>query len=562
MVIMLIAFTWCTFSPKSTYAQYFEYRDYTQRTIHPNYPGFPNPYYSIFTNPPGYLTDVLRIYNGPSVFYESIIYNLTTGEMFKNHSGDATSYQNTNTTDLYDYLPKHYGDENYTPYVNVGDKIRITFTPHSNHENYIGWGLGQIYDPFNGFISWGSDLQNAGWRYIQGGHGQWIYPGQTPVRECRWDNMRAYYSYDPNLNNEPWITDLIGFDAYLDIVVERPPKKVFDVKNMTCTPVPGLNSYVRNDLTVDCTVDAVDGFAEFTLEWGSTKAFVFQSFDMLMQDPNTDNEYFTACISPTDSVYGGPLKVVDDGGPYDFTGAPPEMIPSGYTSNFIGIPPRRVTYRYQIEATSQQGAPTPPTINGPITGLIGNEYQFGYMSTDPEGDLITYEIDWDGDGLGDEYVEALNSEYPVYSSLPWTTSHQSGVEVFSKRSWPEVGNYTFKARAIDTNNKKSIWVSHTITIEAGPDQLKCEVNPSPSTIGKDTVWSAFSEQINLTGFSFNWIGDVTGITQDIVKVFDSIGKKTAQVTASKDGQSFQAMCEVEVGKCYAGESMCPGHAEH
>lgn len=553
-LIICMMFAWYAFTPESTYAQ-LEYRDYTARSIHFSYPGFPDPYFSPHApNPPGYFTDVLRIYNGPIVIYKNTISNLTDGTADIDATyGGAPAYNN-DTTDPYDYVMEYSGYQ-FIPTVNAGDQIRITFTPHLNHSEHLYWGLGEQYFPFNG-IGWWS----RGWVDIQGGRGQWIYPGQTPVRECRLDNMQAFYSYDPNENNDYYITDAISFNAYFDTVVERPAKNVFDVKNMTCTPVPGLNSPTRNDVTVDCTVDAVDGLAEFTLEWDKTKAYAFQSFDMLVQDPNSDAEYFTACISPTDQVYGGPLRVVDDGGPWaddDMSGYPPELIPSGHISNFVGIPPKRITYKFQIGNISQQGAPTPPVINGPISGLVGDEYQFGFMSTDSEGDLITYEVDWDADGFVDEYVTAPNPDYPVYSYIPWIEDHQSGVEVFSQRSWPEVGSYTFKARAVDTNNKRSTWTSHTINIGAGPDQLRCEVNPSPTAIGENTTWSAFSEQINLTGFSFNWTGDVTGTAKDIVKAFDTTGTKTAQVAASKDGQNYQAMCEVEVGKCYAGESMCP-----
>jgi len=86
------------------------------------------------------------------------------------------------------------------------------------------------------------------------------------------------------------------------------------------------------------------------------------------------------------------------------------------------------------------GAPDKPDINGPSKGKPGIEYDFTFVSTDPEGDDILYYVKW-GDGHFEE----------------WIGPYESGEEVTRNHSWTEQGNYVIEVKAKDINGLESDW---------------------------------------------------------------------------------------------------------
>jgi len=74
----------------------------------------------------------------------------------------------------------------------------------------------------------------------------------------------------------------------------------------------------------------------------------------------------------------------------------------------------------------------PPVIDGPTYGDPGEEYDYTFVTYDPEGDNISLEIDW-GDG----------------SDIEVTDVHASGEEVVVSHSWDEEGLYNVTARSED-----------------------------------------------------------------------------------------------------------------
>jgi len=90
--------------------------------------------------------------------------------------------------------------------------------------------------------------------------------------------------------------------------------------------------------------------------------------------------------------------------------------------------------------------PTPPDINGPSSGKPGKEYEYSFVSTDPEGDAVMYNIDW-GDG-----------------DTEWTEYGDSGVEFILNHTWETSGKYTITAQAIDHHDNKSEWSKLTVTM--------------------------------------------------------------------------------------------------
>ena len=95
---------------------------------------------------------------------------------------------------------------------------------------------------------------------------------------------------------------------------------------------------------------------------------------------------------------------------------------------------------YALVISPVLSGPYPPEITGPSEGDIGNEYEFTFVTTDPEGGDVYYYIDWD-DGT---YVD-------------WTGPHPSGQEVTVSHTWLKKGNFSIIAKTKNTFGAESGW---------------------------------------------------------------------------------------------------------
>lgn len=102
--------------------------------------------------------------------------------------------------------------------------------------------------------------------------------------------------------------------------------------------------------------------------------------------------------------------------------------------------------------------PNKPTINGNIKGVLDTEYQYTFISTDPEEDEISYYIDW-----GDN----------TYTG--WTRTLVSGEYYKSSHNWSEKGSYTIKAKAKDIYGGESDWA--TLEISMTKTHFKNQILP-------------------------------------------------------------------------------------
>ncbi len=75
---------------------------------------------------------------------------------------------------------------------------------------------------------------------------------------------------------------------------------------------------------------------------------------------------------------------------------------------------------------------TPPTIIGPISGEVGEELMYTFVSEDPERDNVSYFIKW-GDG----------------EEIGWLGPYPSGEEIIEEHSWNEEGAYEIIAKSKD-----------------------------------------------------------------------------------------------------------------
>lgn len=91
--------------------------------------------------------------------------------------------------------------------------------------------------------------------------------------------------------------------------------------------------------------------------------------------------------------------------------------------------------------------PNPPDMDGPTSPKIGINYTYEFCSTDPDGDNVSYYIDWD-DG----------------TTWGWTDFYASDTPYSLSHAWYKSGWYLVKCKANDTHGALSNWSYHLIKI--------------------------------------------------------------------------------------------------
>jgi len=91
--------------------------------------------------------------------------------------------------------------------------------------------------------------------------------------------------------------------------------------------------------------------------------------------------------------------------------------------------------------------PNKPSITGPTSGKINEEHNYSFVSTDPDGDEISYYIEW-----GDS----------TYTG--WTRTLSSGESLNASHTWNQKDSYTIRAKAKDTFGAESDWATLEISM--------------------------------------------------------------------------------------------------
>jgi outer membrane protein assembly factor BamB len=90
----------------------------------------------------------------------------------------------------------------------------------------------------------------------------------------------------------------------------------------------------------------------------------------------------------------------------------------------------------------------PSRPSGSISGEVGVPYDYSTSTTDPDGNMIKYGWDWNGDKVVDE----------------WTSFHPSGATVTTSHTWQQMGIHVVRVRAEDTVGIQSEWSNPLVVI--------------------------------------------------------------------------------------------------
>ncbi len=102
---------------------------------------------------------------------------------------------------------------------------------------------------------------------------------------------------------------------------------------------------------------------------------------------------------------------------------------------------------WQFTTESYNEPPNAPNIQGETNGKHGEEYEYTFSATDPQGDDVYFWIEW-GDGDVVEWYGPYNSDEE------FTLSH----------SWTEKGGYTIRVKAKDMKESVSEWATLEVTM--------------------------------------------------------------------------------------------------
>lgn len=108
---------------------------------------------------------------------------------------------------------------------------------------------------------------------------------------------------------------------------------------------------------------------------------------------------------------------------------------------------RYIGIDFKTVQLTDNSPPNKPTISGQVNGKHNVEYEYTFVSNDPEGNNITYCINW-----GDDTEEICIGPYP------------SGLEASATHVWSEKGTYIIKAKARDSYDIESNWATLSISM--------------------------------------------------------------------------------------------------
>lgn len=207
-----------------------------------------------------------------------------------------------------------------------------------------------------------------------------------------------------------------------------------------------------NDITTDIDVYLYD-----TFNGNDVSKLLWSSFN------NTFNEagYHGIAVVPPLTVNGGDdinvvLKITNKDVNYPIPADDEKPTTTGRTYYSVdGTPgswndlgqystPCDAAIRLRV---SNNNPPNNPTISGENSGKAGTSYDYDFISTDQDGDKVSYYIKW-GDG----------------KETDWTPFQNSGIKFTENHTWNEEGEYSIEAKARDIYGTESNWTKLEVSM--------------------------------------------------------------------------------------------------
>lgn len=102
--------------------------------------------------------------------------------------------------------------------------------------------------------------------------------------------------------------------------------------------------------------------------------------------------------------------------------------------------------------------PNTPDIDGETSGKVGVEYEYTFVTIDPDGNDVWYYIEWDDT-----------------SNRKWDGPYASGEEITRTHTWSKKGTYTIRCKAMDVYGEESDWGELEVTMPMNQQSFYSQV---------------------------------------------------------------------------------------
>ena len=390
-----------------------------------------------------------------------------------------------------------FNDENYTANVT---SVESRSSPQSVDIN----GDSDLVHEYSGYTS--GEFVYTAWMFIPNGE-----PNEPNEPEPEDGATDVSISADLSWNCSDSDGDNLTYDIYFGNY-SPPPKVVSNQSGITYDP-----GTLEFGTTYYWQIVAYD-------EYGASNASPIWNFTIRTNDPpNTPSN-----PNPSDGETDVPLfKTLSwtggdpdgDDVTYDvYFGdySPPPIVKSNQsgTTYSTGELEFGTTYYWQIVAWDEFGyvatgsiwsfttktndPPDPPTITGPAIGGVGIEYEYTFVTTDPDDDKVYYYIEW-GDGDVEE----------------WIGLYDSDEEVILGHTWSETGEYTIRAKAKDLYDIEGDWSEPLIMTINNPPDAPVIVGPTSVKAGEehDFTFNATDPDGDSIKYVIDWGDNDTDTTE-------------------------------------------------
>jgi hypothetical protein len=210
--------------------------------------------------------------------------------------------------------------------------------------------------------------------------------------------------------------------CYMNYSVDPPEKSITGLEAFACTPS-------GNDQ--NCTLDTPGSY---------TANFIFAA---------TPGTLLGAASNANTSA--------PSGGQYSGIPRPTPSCTPAQSSPRVDVPQQVIPFPITVigpedpqnpDDKSQTHAPATPTLNSNGQCVVGTAHTLSIVSSDPDNDNLKYAIDWNADGIVDQYI-------------PGSGFIASGSTQTANRTYAIAGSKTVKVLAQDSNGNSSNWATVT-----------------------------------------------------------------------------------------------------
>ena len=275
----------------------------------------------------------------------------------------------------------------------------------------------------------------GGWLEIYGTHNcERLYP---PIFDDYIISCEDYTGYIPDTIDGYSVNDII-FDFYWDYWCNNEDHIKFVnsdwnpyTEQWELNPIgDALDEYVIDDLTVPLIGDPYGEIQD---------VYVVMDISEFAADPRPPQDEYYISSGECDDLPGYLIGTT----PITFNpDASPDENPFS-TNSLTGV----LYHDGEVTCSPKAEPPVAPTIDGATNGKAGKEYDYTFVTTDPNEDEVYYYIEW-GDGNIEE----------------WIGPYDSGEEATLSHSWDEKGTYITKVKAKDTDDLQSDWTTLEVSM--------------------------------------------------------------------------------------------------